>query len=518
MIISFAGFFVPAGASGLLAGKTIILDAGHGTASSPGWSTYNEAVAMLDLANRIKPLLEEHGARVLLTRKDAINVPIAARCAMMNIWALEEVRKTRTVAEELVEIDELIKLMNDIIRTPAIASRKEGSLGLMNTDPYSNSAEIHDDLRRIFELTGDKVIGDNFLMISLHSNATASPVNPSVRGGEVYFTSPALRQSTQTYYPDYPYSSLSREFADSLLNHIAATGIPRRSNGLRAEDYMIIREINMPAVLAENGFHTNPDDRLLLMSPEYMNSLAITYTNAVVKYFTGTVLNPPPVVIPRTPPYNDISVNNPSYDAIRWAKDNSIFAGINGDFVPAGTLTRGCFALILWRLEGCPIWEWRGAGFPDIDPSIVHYNALRWTQDVGIIGGINGRAYPTATLPRYQLITMMYRYHNYKKLPAIIEPGVLDKFPDRTDLPSTNDYNAMEWAVTNSIIGGINNRLVTHGITNREMGATVLYRYNNQFNTIGTRSMSAPASSSSLFDVVDTYTGIDYVVFDDYNE
>jgi len=42
----------------------------------------------------------------------------------------------------------------------------------------------------------------------------------------------------------------------------------------------------------------------------------------------------------------------------------------------------------------------------------------------------------------------------------------------------------MAWAVTNGIIGGINNRLELFLTTNREMGATVLFRYNRDFKVI----------------------------------
>jgi len=186
---------------------------------------------------------------------------------------------------------------------------------------------------------------------------------------------------------------------------------------------------------------------------------------------------------PTHPAFKDIPIDFPTYKAIDWAYNSRIFGGINGRFEPDGLLTRGCFALILWRLEGSPMRVWRGAGFPDIDPSIIHYNALRWAQDVGIIGGINGMALPTAPLPRHQMVTMLYRYHSgVKNRDAIINTGILNSYFDHFGLPSANDIRAMEWAVSSGIIGGINNYLLPYEYTNREMGATVLYRYNNRFN------------------------------------
>ena len=48
---------------------------------------------------------------------------------------------------------------------------------------------------------------------------------------------------------------------------------------------MVLREVNVPAVLVENGFHTNPQDRALLSDPNFRQSLAVAYRNAIVEYF-----------------------------------------------------------------------------------------------------------------------------------------------------------------------------------------------------------------------------------------
>ena len=180
-------------------------------------------------------------------------------------------------------------------------------------------------------------------------------------------------------------------------------------------------------------------------------------------------------------PFFDIIPGDPSYAAIDWAYKNSIFAGLSGNFVPDGLLTRACFTLILHRLERSPAPSPSTPIFPDVDPKGVHYNAIHWAREKGIMGGINGLALPADSLPRYQLITLLYRYHVSQGRTVNITPGVLDRFPDAGLLPSQNDYDAMAWAVTNGIIGGINNRLELFLTTNREMGATVLFRYNNKF-------------------------------------
>jgi len=262
-----------------LPGKVIFLDPGHGTVGSPGYAGYNEAVAMLGLARRIRTLLEQTNATVIMTRNNEVNVPIATRCAMINIHSLETVKSTRTNPIEIAEIDRLIGIMKDVIDNPI-------ELGpiYMNLDPFRANTPIHPDLQRIFEYQNDPVIRDNYLVISLHSNATGTGAT-NVRGAEVYYISPFEVANTRQYYPGFSFTAQGRNFADILLNHIQNAGIPRRANGLRAANYAMIREINVPAVLTENGFHTNAQDRALLSSSVFMDNLAIEYLNAITRYF-----------------------------------------------------------------------------------------------------------------------------------------------------------------------------------------------------------------------------------------
>lgn len=66
--------------------KLACLDAGHGadTANGSPDGTYKEQEFTLDMANRIKPLLERHGVDVLLTRTDGSNPSLAERVALAN--------------------------------------------------------------------------------------------------------------------------------------------------------------------------------------------------------------------------------------------------------------------------------------------------------------------------------------------------------------------------------------------------------------------------------------------------
>ncbi|MCL2222239.1 MAG: N-acetylmuramoyl-L-alanine amidase [Oscillospiraceae bacterium] len=282
LVFSFIAGALPAMAADNrpLAGRTIILDAGQGEGSDIVFQGYSEHVAMLYLSHAIRDRLEPLGATVRLTRPSEPNVTLPVRAAWINIWSLEAVRNELTVPAQITEINNLISVMRGIVND---ATGAEGRR-LMNI-PFNAARVIHPDLRRVFDYQTHPVVRNNFLSISLHSNATGNPINTNVRGAEVYFINPAARVHTRTYFPNFTYTTESRQFGDILLNHIHNAGIPRRQHGLRAENFFMIREMNIPAVLAENGFHTNPQDRAFLSSNESLGRLADAYVAAIQEYF-----------------------------------------------------------------------------------------------------------------------------------------------------------------------------------------------------------------------------------------
>jgi N-acetylmuramoyl-L-alanine amidase len=280
-----------------LSGRVVILDAGHGAGNSPAFAGYVEHVAMLRLALKIKPLLEYHGATVHLTRPTPADVPLPVRTAMINIWALEAIKGAREselpqdgpAADAIVEIDGLLGIMQSIIDDP------ENNGGVYMNSPFTPERGIHPDLERVFELQDDPEISGRFLSISLHSNATGRPVNTSTNGAGVFHIS-VTHKNTQNYYTGYTYEEQSRSFGDVLLEHIHAAGINKRK--VTIGNYFMIREHNVPGVLAENGFHTNARDRANLSCDRFLDGLALAYLDAIMVYFDGVPLPdalPPPL-------------------------------------------------------------------------------------------------------------------------------------------------------------------------------------------------------------------------------
>ena len=279
-----------------LQGKVIVLDAGHGMENSPAFAGYVESVRMLVLAQMTRRFLEEQGATVFLTREGEFDIPPSVRVALINKWALEAIRETRLtelaylptfarssaharrIRADIAEIDRHMALLERIIHNPEIYAHI-----YMNT-PFDMTLtrRIHPEWQRIFEMQDDPVIRYGFLAISLHSNATSTPINTSINGADVFFSTNCNPRNVN-YFANYSHMDVTYLFADLLLDGINALGIQRRE--IIPHHWMVIRETNVPAVLVENGFHTNAADRALLMSNYFLARLAQTYTNVIEQHF-----------------------------------------------------------------------------------------------------------------------------------------------------------------------------------------------------------------------------------------
>ena len=275
-----------------LEGRIIVLDAGHGLGADNFFEGYSEQATMLSLALRIKPLLWELGAEVYLTRPTEEYVSLPVRAALINSLALHELREalvsekaylnggagTSRISMRINEIDRLIPIIQHII------DDYETYAPILMNFPFDHTFErrIHPALERVFRLQNDPRLYSRFLVISLHSNATGRPINTSINGADVFVMS-NTRHTSVNYFNEYSNIERSRYFADLILDGIDSLGIQRRE--IREAAFFILREHNLPAVLVENGFHTNAEDRALLMCDEFLDKLAVAYVEAILGYF-----------------------------------------------------------------------------------------------------------------------------------------------------------------------------------------------------------------------------------------
>jgi N-acetylmuramoyl-L-alanine amidase len=153
----------------------------------------------------------------------------------------------------------------------------------------------------------NKALAD--LFISVHANSSS---DPTARGVETYYlnftTSPdalevAARENAVSDESIHELSGLvkkitlkdkideSREFAADV-NSSLYTGLERgnpglRDRGVKKAPFVVLIGANMPSILAEISFLTNPDDATQLHDPEYRERIAESLYRGVAKYVNG---------------------------------------------------------------------------------------------------------------------------------------------------------------------------------------------------------------------------------------
>ncbi len=267
-----------------LSNKVIVLDAGHDQYTNE-YEGYIEGIAMFSLAEQIKPLLENQGATVYLTREDGNYVELWERVAITNILSLEKLREIK-INEGYSENDEIfteIEYLISILQTFDGANQDYVSQYL-NT-PFDEENTISSIMQRVFTLQSDKALQDSFLFISLHSDGLEQSYYDYVAGADVYYISNGMPDDFGDYYTQYSSIDNNIKFADILLDDINAIGMPR--SDILEGNFHVLREVNIPAVLVENGYHTNDEDRAMLEDPAFITNLANAYSLAISEYFNS---------------------------------------------------------------------------------------------------------------------------------------------------------------------------------------------------------------------------------------
>lgn len=158
------------------------------------------------------------------------------------------------------------------------------------------------------------------VFISIHNNGSS---NPNERGTEVWWDGRR------------PFAAYNRALAElvleELLRHIRAAGYPPVNRGLKEDSNfrmwqgrafpifvlgppragaVTTRATNMPAVLGESLFLSNPSEAVQLTREEMLDAIARGYHAALTRYFRliddGTLALPPEGLPPETPNHYDL--------------------------------------------------------------------------------------------------------------------------------------------------------------------------------------------------------------------
>ena len=144
-------------------------------------------------------------------------------------------------------------------------------------------------------------------------------------------------------------------------------------------------------------------------------------------------------------------------------------------------LTRAQFAQILYNMEGKPEYE-TDKTFDDVQEKedgedVWYYDAVMWAASTGIVKGYeDGCYYPDEDITRQEMVTMLYRYADYKNTLTGEITEDLEAFPDSDEDPVW-EKEAFAWAVQYGIVNGKDGELAAGDAARRCEIAKIIMVY-----------------------------------------
>ena len=167
------------------------------------------------------------------------------------------------------------------------------------------------------------------------------------------------------------------------------------------------------------------------------------------------------------------------HDGVHYVLENGIMGGYgNGLFGPNDNTSRAMMAQILWNMEGKPVVNY-AMSYTDVDGEAWYTEAVRWVTAEGIMSGYGGGKFgPGDAMTREQLVTIMYRYAQYKGVDVSVGEDTNILSYDDALTVSEFAIPAMQWAVGSGAVGGrTNTTLNPKDTATRAEIATIIMRY-----------------------------------------
>lgn len=219
--------------------QRVVIDPGHGgqDEGTQGPKGMLEKELVLDVALRVGKLIEDRmGAEVIYTRSDDTFVPLEGRTALAN--------------EKKADL--FLSIHANSSPTPRVTGVETYYLNFADSKDAMEvaSRENASSQKSVFELR------DLIQRISAHDKAEES-----------------------------------RDFASRIQTALFAfsskTFTAEKNRGVRKAPFVVLIGANMPSVLAEIGFLSNPREEALLMKPDYRQKLAESLYRGISRYAEG---------------------------------------------------------------------------------------------------------------------------------------------------------------------------------------------------------------------------------------
>ncbi len=217
----------------------IVVDAGHGghDTGTVGPTGFTEKELVLDVAIRLGKLLEDRlGSEVIFTRDDDTFIPLETRTAIAN----------QHQADLFLSVH-------------ANSSRDKSARGVETY--YLN-------------FTSDPAALD----VAARENAVSEK--------SIHELQDLVKRITLKEKIDES-RELASDVEGSLANGLSSKNAPMRNRGVKKAPFIVLIGANMPSILAEVSFLSNPADEKKLKTPEYRQKIAESLYKGVSKYISS---------------------------------------------------------------------------------------------------------------------------------------------------------------------------------------------------------------------------------------
>lgn len=169
------------------------------------------------------------------------------------------------------------------------------------------------------------------------------------------------------------------------------------------------------------------------------------------------------------PVFQDVAPGAYYYDAVRWAVERRVTAGVSDTaFAPEQVCTQAQILTFLWRANGMPMSA-GGHGYTDaaVQLGTYFYEALCWAQEVGIV--LDPALDPNAPCSRADVVTYLWRLSGSPEAEAAAFADVAVEAPYAS---------AVDWAVAQNITKGVSaTEFGPDTVCSRGQIVTFLHRY-----------------------------------------
>ncbi len=220
--------------------REVVIDAGHGgkDPGAIGITGFQEKTVNLDVARRLKKILEAEGIKVIMTRTDDTFISLQERTAIAS----------RSKADLFISIHANSSPARGVHGVEAYCLRDLGTL-------EKNEAQRQENHKLMFK-------------------------NLSMKKGSL---------NLEDIVEDMLYThkqSVSPALAADLADRVARTA-RAQDRGDKQSRFFVLRNTLIPAVLVEIGFVTNPKEGRLLKTDDYRQRIAEGLANGILGYGDG---------------------------------------------------------------------------------------------------------------------------------------------------------------------------------------------------------------------------------------